>query len=268
MRSGEQGGIWGSVVWGVWLCFFLLMSQFSGPDWERFLDSFQNSYTSQVKTEVGLDVFFLKLKRLMETKSNLGWHIRFFDRYLRERVNPQGLRVQIFPTFEVTEIALREKWETNLNQCSANMMIILRDKHLTYLVELDKEIENLRISGNHLVSNAEYKKKELELIQHLEKYNKNVILRKDQKFYKDQLAFAGGYAYKWQQNFNNNGNKTFRRSNYQESTTCKSDSDASISSSSFSSQKFASKTPRGPAGRGRALKRGNGGGQNAQGGDT
>lgn len=51
---------------------------------------------------------------------------------------------------------------------------------------------------------------------------------------------------------------------HQDSLLYKSDSDASISSSSISSQKPIIKTPRGPSGRGRSLKRGNGGGNNAQ----
>ncbi|XP_040196441.1 uncharacterized protein LOC120929222 [Rana temporaria] len=231
------------------------MSQFSGLDWEKFLDTIQNSYTSQAKTEVGLDVFFLKLKRLMERKSNLGWHIRFFDRYLKEKVNPQGLRVQIFPTFEMTESTLKDKWEENLNTCSSNMMIMLKDKHIIDLAELDREIENLRSSGNHLISSSEYQKKESDLLEHLEKYNKNVIMRKDQKFYKDQLAFAGGYAYKWHHNSNQKGKKTFRRNNQHETTVYKSDSDVSASSSSISSQRTTSKPFRGTAGRGRAPKR-------------
>lgn len=83
-----------------------------------------------------------------------------FDRYLREEVNPQGLRVQIFPSFEVTDAAFSEKWEKKLLQCSATMMEMLRDKHRSDLLDLDKEIETLRTSGNQLSQQSEFKKRE------------------------------------------------------------------------------------------------------------
>lgn len=118
--------------------------------------------------------------------------MQFFDRYLREEVNPQGLRVQIFPSFDVTDVTFCEKWERNLSLCSATMMEMLTDKYRQDLADLGREIETLRTSGNQLTQNPDFKKKEQDLIQHLERYNKNVVLKKDQKFYKDKLAFSGG----------------------------------------------------------------------------
>lgn len=83
------------------------MSQFLGSGWEQFLDSIQDTCTPQVQTDVGLEVFFIELNKLMEKKSNLGWHVRFFE----DGINPQGLRIQIFPSFAVTDVTFKEKWE-------------------------------------------------------------------------------------------------------------------------------------------------------------
>lgn len=47
---------------------------------------------------------------------------------------------------------------------------------------------------NPTIQNAEFLRKEQELIQHLEKFNKKGILKNDFKFHKDKLVFAGGYA--------------------------------------------------------------------------
>lgn len=56
------------------------------------------------------------------------------------------------------------------------MMEMLKEKYNTDLVDLDKEIEILWSSGNQF--SPEFAKKEQELIQYLENYNKNLILKK------------------------------------------------------------------------------------------
>lgn len=153
----------------------------------------------------------------------------------------------------------------NLTQCTAKLMEMLRDKYISELIDLDKEIETLRINENQYSSNAEFKKKKQEWLQHLGKYNKNVLMRKDQKFYQDKLAFSGGYAYRWQKGgFLNKRGFPPRKNTQNYTTIYKSDSDISISSSTVSSQKPQNKTSRSSV-KGRAPRRGNGVG-NTQGG--
>lgn len=195
----------------------------------------------------------------MEKKSNLGWHIRFFDRYLGDRVCPQGLRIQIFPSFEVTDSQFKEEWEQNLNSCSADLIKMLKNKYSIELSDLDKEIEVLKTNGHQIASNADFQRREKELMQYLENYNKDIVMKKENKFYKDKLAFSGGYAYRWPRGHYNRQGRFPRSNNNNKNmkTSYKSDSDVSVSSSSVSSYKPPPKTTRGSHGRGRLPKRGN-----------
>lgn len=191
----------------------------------------------------------------MEKKSNLGWHIRFLDRYLREKISPQGLRIQVFPSFEMTDPVFKEEWEQNLNRCSANLISMQKTKYNKELNDLDKEIESLKASGHQLATSADFKKRENDLIQYLENYNKNIVTKKDTKFYKDKLAFSGGYAYRWPRGQNNRQERQFR-TNKNFETPYRSDSEVSASSS-VSSYKPPPKSSRGSHGRGCLPKRGN-----------
>lgn len=139
-------------------------------------------------------------------------------------------------------------------------MEMLKDKYTLELRDLDQEIETLRTNNNHDSSNADFKKREHELLQHLENYNRNVLIRKDRKFYQDKLAFSGGYAYRWQRGGWSRRGLPHRNSTYNDNTMYKSDSDMSISSSSVSSQKPQNKITRGSTVKWRTSRRGNGGG--------
>lgn len=186
----------------------------------------------------------------------MGWHIRFFDRYLKDKISPQGLRIHIFPSFEVTDSNFREEWKQNLNRCSADLIGMLKNKYSKELNDLDKEIESLKINGQQLAANMDFKRREKELMHYLENYNKNIVTKKESKFYKDKLAFSGGYAYRWPRGQNSRRGR-YPRTNKNTETSHKSDSEVSVSSSSVSSYKPSSKSTRGSHGKGRLPKRGN-----------
>lgn len=42
-------------------------------------------------------VLIQKLRQALECKSNLFWQVKFLERYIKENMNPRGLRVQVFP---------------------------------------------------------------------------------------------------------------------------------------------------------------------------
>lgn len=133
---------------------------------------------------------------------------------------------------------------------------MLKKKYSKELSDLDKEIESLKINGHQLVSNMDFQRREKELMHYLENYNKDIVTKKENKFYKDKLAFSGGYAYRWPRGQNNRRGR-YPRTNKNMTTSYKSDSKVSVSSSSVSSYKPPSKSTRGSHGRGRLPKRGN-----------
>lgn len=57
-------------------------------------------------------------------KKSLHWHIQSFENYIKEDINPFGLRVQIFPTFETGDVDFKREWEKTLDKCSKEMMLL------------------------------------------------------------------------------------------------------------------------------------------------
>lgn len=65
------------------------------------------------------------------------------------------------------------------------------------MIILDQEIERLNSEYSHLVDNPTFVVMWKELMERLEILNKDIILKKQNKFSKDRSAFVEGYAYCW-----------------------------------------------------------------------
>lgn len=79
--------------------------------------------------EEDIDGFFDRTKHLLERKSRLYSHIRFFDRYSECKINLWGLRVQIFPNIKEPSPEFKSRWENSLQKCPEGMMDLLREHH-------------------------------------------------------------------------------------------------------------------------------------------
>lgn len=98
------------------------MSVFQGNEWINLMTGYETDYE---KADTQLRYFFQKLGRILENKSALFWHVKSFDHYLRESINPFGLHIQIFPNVEHISQECKKEREENLKTCSREIMLIL-----------------------------------------------------------------------------------------------------------------------------------------------
>lgn len=56
-----------------------------------------------------LAMSFSTLNQILEKKSLLHWHIKSFQDYITKNLNPFGLRIQIFPTFDNIDSSFKAK---------------------------------------------------------------------------------------------------------------------------------------------------------------
>lgn len=61
-------------------------------------------------------------------------------RPIREDLNPQGLEIQVFPNLWEIKNTFKKQWETNLQECTKNMMNSLIEYYNQEIKELDNEI--------------------------------------------------------------------------------------------------------------------------------
>lgn len=132
--------------------------------------------------EEDLDGFIFKTRQLLERKSRLYWHTKFFDRYLENNINPWGLRVQVFPNIRDPNTEFKTKWEKILNKCSEGLMDLLKENHLNDIGEIQKELDILSMKSNNFKTNESFDLRNKELNDYMERFNKNLIQNKLKKF--------------------------------------------------------------------------------------
>lgn len=66
--------------------------------------------------EGDVDRFFLRLQILsvLEKKSCVFWHRKYFERYIESKIVPWGLRGHISPNLKKNDDTLKNTWEQNL----------------------------------------------------------------------------------------------------------------------------------------------------------
>lgn len=166
--------------------------------WDNLMNKLQLS-----SEEEDLEGFINKTRQLLEKKSRLYWHSKFFDRYRDNNINPWGLRVQVFPNIRDPSSDFKRKWEKVLIRCSDGLMELLLEHHLHDIEEIQKELDVLSMKSNHFKTNETFESRNKDLNDHMEKFNKHLIQSKLKKFDKDLRAFKEGRAYSW---YNTSGN--------------------------------------------------------------
>lgn len=149
------------------------------------------------KKDTELLSIFFNLKKLLEKKSLNHWHIHSFENYMKSKINPFGLQVQIFQTVENIGPSFKKEWEKNLSMCSNGMMSLLIEEYQKTIREIDRELEPLYVQLTAFKNHASYIKYDNELNEHLEQFNRDILVKKEKKFLRDQNAFQEQKAYNY-----------------------------------------------------------------------
>lgn len=181
------------------------MAEFCGQAWDDFASKLQREYGQNKSRESELTFLFSGLTKWLEMKSLIYWHIKSFEEYIREDLNPLGLRVQIFPSFENINSTFKTTWESNLKSCSTNKMSLLIDEHQKRLIEIDTNIEKIYSQIKLLQTHSSFQELNEKLKIHIEIFNKSILSKKENNFLRDKQDFQEGRAYKWQQKTSGGG---------------------------------------------------------------
>lgn len=197
----------------------------------------QKDYQDKEQVTSDLSSLFSCLTKILEKKSALHWHIESLGRYIREGINPIGLRIQIFPTLDNITKELKTNWETKLNECSKHLMLLLQNEYQQQLRGMDMEIQTLYTRLSALKKHEQYTVYEKKLKEHLEIFSKNILIKKEKKYWRDKNAFGEGRAYKWNTNSQIRKSSRFpKQNNINQTNDYLSDTPSNNSSSSASSQ--------------------------------
>lgn len=72
-------------------------------------------------------------------------------------------------------------WEENLKLCSKNMMSLLITEYENRIIGLDEKLEKILTQMSHLTTHPLYAEFDEKLKNHLEVFNRNILIKKDKK---------------------------------------------------------------------------------------
>lgn len=101
---------------------------------------------------------------LLKQKLHLYLH---FLRYIKEDINPLGLRIKTFPTTKNPTEVFQKTWEDNLTECSKDLMIHLVNQYTKDMEVLNLEIDNINVQLKHVLELTTFPSKCKEIRGHL-----------------------------------------------------------------------------------------------------
>lgn len=139
----------------------------------------------------------LRLRKLLEKDIKLKWHIVSLSDYWREGLIPRGLRISKFPSTYTEDATFKSKWESILNKCSSDLMLLLIQEGKKERERIQSLITNIESSGattsEHQVPWQDSIRAE---VLKLETTIKDLKVR---KFKRDTEDYQRGQVYRWNQ---------------------------------------------------------------------
>lgn len=102
--------------------------------WKNQITVVFNSSSNTQEQNTGIGCIRNELIELHRMHTRLWWNVKSLEEYVKHQIVPQGLRVQIFPAWEVAE-AFEDTWESGLSQCSKIIMSMLIEHDRDLLAE-------------------------------------------------------------------------------------------------------------------------------------
>lgn len=157
------------------------MTNYASTNWDSTMSGLYRNFVQKEKRGTELSSVFLNLKKVLEKKSSYHWHIHSFKQYIRNEMNPFGLRIQIFPALDDMSTTFKNEWEKNLSKCSTGMMSLLMDEFQRKLIDIEKELEPIHKQLLCFKDHALYDQYDEDLNEHLEHYNREILIKKEKK---------------------------------------------------------------------------------------
>lgn len=165
--------------------------------WQEKIDSIfdPSNTTNPVGAPDGFREVCNQFKIQHKRYTRLWWNVQSLEQYLKHDLCPRGLRVQIFPAWEVTP-EFKTTWEKTLGKCSALMMeqLMIHDKELlqdTKNTVADLHTKLLKFEDALVKPFLE------QLREELSGFEKEILTNKKNKFDRDRRDRESNKMYRW-----------------------------------------------------------------------
>ncbi|XP_073417787.1 uncharacterized protein [Dendrobates tinctorius] len=152
-----------------------------------------------------------KYRHALQRKTKLWWNRSSLENYFEKKIIPRGLRVQLYPTYDLGNNDFITRWTTAASKCSLEFIQILIDNNTMSLLEIDNELDNLSRLLMKDMSNDQFTKWSKDLDMDISKWEEKVCQEKLKKYQRDVDDYDANKIYRWQFNgLKNNRRKRMR----------------------------------------------------------
>lgn len=140
-----------------------------------------------------------------KTMTRIWWNVKSLEEYMRAGIIPRGLRIQIFPAWEV-DPPFKKIWETGLAQGSKLLINLLIEHDRELLKQTKQKILALESKMPDYDQQTQVTPFQKRLKETLEKFEREIMEGKKKKYTRDKNDYEGGQAYRWK----HTGNRRFK----------------------------------------------------------
>lgn len=108
-----------------------------------------------------------------------------------------ALEYKYFQLSRYEMLISKESGKKTLNKCSKEMMLLLIAAYKKQMNDLFKDLDQIHGLLKPLKKQLSYNDKETSLIERLDIFKKDVLMKEEKKMIRDRTAFREGKAYKW-----------------------------------------------------------------------
>ncbi|CAJ0933915.1 unnamed protein product [Ranitomeya imitator] len=137
-----------------------------------------------------------KILGLHKSLTKTWWNIKSLEEYKKANLVPRGLRIQIFPAWEATP-EFQSTWEAGLAKCSTILLDMLIEHDQILLNKIKTEIKTCENKLGDFDKDILVSPFQLKLKNQIDIFEKEIISRKRNKFYRDKSDYTSGKAYRW-----------------------------------------------------------------------
>ncbi|XP_077112960.1 uncharacterized protein LOC143768157 [Ranitomeya variabilis] len=165
----------------------------------KAIDIFSRS-TPVVSQNTSLEIKDLmhKYRYTLQRKTKLWWNKTTLENYLEKKIVPRGLRIQLYPTYELGNKELIARWISAASRCSLEFIQILIENNTSSLLELDNELESISKTLAKEMTIDQFGKWSKDLETDALKWEDKISQEKSKKYLRDVEDYDSNKIFRWQ----------------------------------------------------------------------
>ncbi|XP_077137816.1 uncharacterized protein LOC143803948 [Ranitomeya variabilis] len=139
----------------------------------------------------------IQIKRLLHKRTRMWWNRALLENYLKKKIIPRGLRIQVFPSFPVSDETFITKWEEICTKSSLQFMELLVDLNKKSVLAVEVEIDDWFGSLKEISTVDNLATFNTTMDKNSDEWEKQIKSNQAKKILRDNNDYQHGTVYRW-----------------------------------------------------------------------